>query len=156
MASRKRQRRAEVEAYLQRRAAAGIGDAEFADLLLLLRPISEHDLRKLLRDSEFPISPFCEGVRQDNLDQLERTLTALAGEYDASDAARTKTIRREVITAKDHARFAGRRAKDDARRAEKEEMVRWLLVWLENPPVFPAWVKLRRRTLEAGATHGSG
>ena len=28
--------------------------------------------------------------------------------------------------------------------AEKGEMILWMLTWLENPPVFPEWVRLRR------------
>jgi hypothetical protein len=46
-----------------------------------------------------------------------------------------------VITSKEHARLA---AQNPAKRAEKEEMILWLLTWLENPPLFAAWVRLRR------------
>jgi hypothetical protein len=49
-----------------------------------------------------------------------------------------------VITAKDHSRFAALRSKDEAKRREKEEMVEWMIVWLENPAIFPQWVRLRR------------
>jgi hypothetical protein len=31
------------------------------------------------------------------------------------------------------------------KRAQKDEMVQWMLVWLENPEVFPAWVEIRKR-----------
>jgi hypothetical protein len=34
-----------------------------------------------------------------------------------------------------------------AKRAQKEEMTQWMLVWLENPAIFPAWVEARKRTL---------
>jgi hypothetical protein len=30
------------------------------------------------------------------------------------------------------------------KKAQKEEMIQWMLVWLENPGIFPAWVKLRK------------
>ena len=46
-----------------------------------------------------------------------------------------------VVAAKDHARFAARKPE---RRAEKEEMILWMRTWLENPPLFASWVKLRR------------
>ena len=53
------------------------------------------------------------------------------------------------MQAKDHARLAARSAKiTPEKKVMKEEMVQWLLVWLENPGVFPAWVKLRRLKLE--------
>jgi uncharacterized protein (DUF305 family) len=32
-----------------------------------------------------------------------------------------------------------------AQKEEKEEMAQWMLVWLENPEVFPAWVEARQR-----------
>ncbi len=47
-------------------------------------------------------------------------------------------VRRLVIVAKDHARWASRK------HPEKEEMLLWMTTWLENPAVFPGWVKLRR------------
>jgi hypothetical protein len=31
------------------------------------------------------------------------------------------------------------------KKAQKEEMVQWMLVWLENPGVFPAWADARKR-----------
>ena len=46
-----------------------------------------------------------------------------------------------MIEAKDHARWA---ARNPEKRAEKQEMALWMLTWLENPPLFPQWVKLRR------------
>jgi hypothetical protein len=47
-----------------------------------------------------------------------------------------------VITAKDHARWAAKKA--ETKRPEKEEMMLWMLTWLENPPLFPEWIRLRR------------
>jgi hypothetical protein len=48
-----------------------------------------------------------------------------------------------VITAKDHARLAMRKTNEE-KRALKEEMILWMLTWLENPGVFPIWVALRK------------
>jgi hypothetical protein len=67
----------------------------------------------------------------------------MLGEYENGDAARRTSIRRLVINAKDHARWAARKPE---KRADKEEMALWMLTWLENPPLFPQWVRLRRQT----------
>jgi hypothetical protein len=51
-----------------------------------------------------------------------------------------------VIAGKEHARLAARRAgASDERRVLKEEMAAWMLLWLENPALFPAWLALRKR-----------
>ena len=64
---------------------------------------------------------------------------------------RARYCRRQVIAAKSRAKFlaAGSRASPE-KRTQKEEMVQWMLVWLEDPGVFPAWVEARKRTLTAG------
>jgi hypothetical protein len=38
-----------------------------------------------------------------------------------------------VITARDHAKWT-----------HKDENLLWLTTWLENPPLFPAWSRLRK------------
>ncbi len=122
-----------------------IGEAEWETLETLLAPVSENYLRRLLRDlareSGVSLAPLVDGVRQESFDTLASSLTRLLAEYEQGDAARRSQIRRVVIAAKDHARFAARK---EEIRAEKEEMVEWMLIWLENPPVFPDWVRLRR------------
>jgi hypothetical protein len=118
-----------------------------------------------------------QGVRQQNLEELEASLTDLLHEYQQGDAARRMAVRRLVITAKDHARWAARPVASkkgasmkkvskkntlvkgeqmpgaqgatqtstaESKEAQKEEMVLWLVTWLENPPLFPDWVRLRR------------
>lgn len=114
-------------------------------LRALLAPISDNYLRHLLRDSGVPLAPMVEGVRQESLDALESSLCALLAEYEAGDAARRAQVRKLVITAKDHARLAARREAKDG--FPKEEMILWMLTWLENPPLFPAWIRLRRAAL---------
>jgi hypothetical protein len=113
-----------LAAWLDRTHPRQVGEKEFAELQRDLAPVSESYLRKLLRESGFPLSPTVEGVRQGNLDELEASLLAMLHEYD-------------------HARWAARR-----KPGEKEEMLLWLMTWLENPPVFLEWVKLRRRGVE--------
>ena len=96
-------------------------------------------LRGLLREAGVPLDPLVEGVRQDSFDSLERTLAALAREYAAGDRGVKDACRAAVIEAKDHARWALKR------HPEKQEMIEWMLVWLENPRIFETWVRLRRR-----------
>ena len=135
---------AEFARWLEERRPARIGEAEFAELGSALAPISESYLRQLVRDSGVPLDPMVEGVRQGTLDELEASLLLLLEVYANSDATRRRAVRRLVITAKDHARLA---ARNPARSGEKAEVILWLTTWLENPPLFPAWVPVRRSLL---------
>ncbi len=74
-----------------------------------------------------------EGVRQDTLDNLQRTLLALLGEYERGKQA---DVRKLVIAAKERAKWTS-----------KQENALWMLTWLENPPLFPQWAALRRAAL---------
>jgi hypothetical protein len=139
-------KRAELAAWLDRSRISRIGEAEFEQLRRDLEPVSESYLRKLLRESGAELAPMIEGVRQANLEELESSLLALLAEYQSADPGRRANIRRLVITAKDHARWA---AKKPEKFAEKTEMALWLVTWLENPPVFGEWVRLRKVIIEA-------
>ena len=134
---KKRGKRDDLADWLDRVRPARIGEAEFEQVRSALAPVSESYLRKLLRESGVPLAPLIEGVRQATLNELQSSLLALLDEYSAADAPRRHAIRHVVITAKDHARWAARR------KPEKEEMILWMTTWLENPPLFPDWVKLR-------------
>lgn len=116
----------------------------------MLGPVSDRMLRDLLRESDYPLAPLVEGVRQDDFASLERTLLALAQCYqqaaEAGDTARQKQCRQAAIAAKDHARLVQRNpATGEEKRAQKQEVILWLLTWLENPGVFETWVALRKR-----------
>ena len=135
-----------------------IGETEFADLLRSLAPISENYLIKLLRDSGASLAPVIAGVRQANLEELELSLLALLDEYERGDPPRRTALRNLVITAKDHARWATRRAEaaspgpdtapaPNERESNKPEMILWMVTWLENPSVFREWVRLRKHQL---------
>ncbi len=129
---------------------ASITEAVWADLLSRLAPISESYLRRLLRSTGIPLVPLAAGVCQDSFEELEQTLLDLGREYAgalaAGDRVRAQACRRPVIVAKDHARWVLRNPKTSAaRQAEKEEMILWLLTWLENPGVFADWLRLRKR-----------
>jgi hypothetical protein len=128
--------------WLEEHRPARIGEAEFAQLFTALAPVSESYLRKLVRECGVPLDPMVEGVRQTTFDNLEASLLKLLEEYEHSDAARSMAVRRLVITAKDHARLA---ARIPEKRSEKEEMILWLTTWLENPPVFAEWVRIRKK-----------
>jgi hypothetical protein len=97
-----------------------------------------------LRESGAALSPMVEGVRQGNFDELEASLIRMLDQYKKAGPQRRTAVRRLVIAAKDHARWTSRRPD---KRAEKEEMALWMLTWLDNPPLFPDWVKLRRAQL---------
>lgn len=110
--------------------------------------VSRRALRAGLLKSGLPLDPLVEGVRQEDPGELRRTLTRLAAEYVAAGTERRKAIRALVISARQHAEWASRSRKaDEARRAEKAEMVLWMRTWLENPPLFAAWAVLRLRAL---------
>jgi len=116
------------------------------DLARRLAPVSAKYLRGLLRESGYPLAPLVEGVRQGTLDELERTLIALQREYEQAQAEANREAaslcRELVLEARTHAIFARRRGT-----AGKDEMIEWIRVWLENPPLFEAWVRLRRSEL---------
>jgi hypothetical protein len=137
-----RGKRAAILAWLAESGPARINEAEFVELQTRFSPISERRLREILRSSAIPLDPLVEGIRQDTLEDLERTLLAMFGEYGRSP----KAARRAVIQAKDHARLSMRKA-DDSKRNLKEEMILWMLTWLENPGLFAEWVCLRKRVV---------
>ncbi len=144
--------RARLNAWLDENRPERITELDWARLLEALAPIPERRLRQLLRASGRPLTPLVEGVRQDNFAELERTLLALEAEYrkavETADRSRARAARRMVIDSKGHARLAARNPRTTPpKRAEKEEMALWMLTWLENPAVFPAWVKMRKSYL---------
>jgi len=94
------------------------------------------------------MDPLVEGVRQDSLDHAERTLAALATLY-PNHPRETRAL---VIKAKDLARLTLKRTRDAARRREKEELIEWMIVWVNDPALFPTWVRLRRQAIESRST----
>lgn len=115
-----------------------------------ISPVAANRLRHLLRESGVPLAPLVEGVRQDSAEALERTLCALSGVYETGTLEERSHCRGEVIEARQHALWAMAKLEGDARR-QREEMRAAMLVWLENPGLFPTWVAARRR-LRDGAS----
>jgi hypothetical protein len=142
-------RQAKLAAWLAERAPGEVGLAEFPALLRLLTPVTESDLRRLLRSSGATIHPLVAGVDQASFPALHRSLLALSTCYEEGTPEVRKVARQIVITAKDHAKLAARSHHvSPGKRTEKEEMGTWMLTWLENPVVCPLWAELRAKTLD--------
>jgi hypothetical protein len=136
-----------LRAYLAEQQPQAITDAVWLQLRQELAPVSESYLRDLLRATGLPFDQPWAGIRQHTLDELEQSLREMLGVYRdaiaAGDRERARYCRRQVIAAKDRAKFLAKK------HPQKEEMAQWMLVWLENPEVFPAWVEIRKQNLGA-------
>ncbi|HEX3879713.1 MAG TPA: hypothetical protein VHW24_22170 [Bryobacteraceae bacterium] len=142
-----------VRDYLEREKPEAITEAVWHDLLLRFAPVSESYLRDLLRQTGLPFHQPYAGVRQHDFAELENSLRELLATYEEAQSTgsrdRARYCRRQVIAAKDRAKFlAANPGTPPPKRADKEEMAQWMLVWLENPEVFPAWVDARKRARE--------
>jgi hypothetical protein len=148
----KKSKKALLGEYLREKRLAAVRAHDWKELFQRLEPISESYLRRLLRDTGVPVEAPYGGVSQKTFEELEQSLAEMEQVYsaarDSGDQAQAQYARNAVIEAKEHARFAARHSKTSPeKRAEKEEMIQWMLVWLDNPGVFPAWVKLRKQKM---------
>jgi hypothetical protein len=139
--------------YLAAAQPAAITEAVWLELRANLAPVSEGYLRELLRQTALPFDQPYAGIRQHTFEELEQSLCEMLLVYEEAQAAgnrdRARYCRRQVIGAKDRARFLARDGRTaPEKKAQKEEMVQWMLVWLENPEVFPAWARARQRRSE--------
>jgi hypothetical protein len=142
--------------YLASRQPARITETVWLEARAHLAPVSGSYLRDLLQATGIPVDQPWAGIRQHTFEELESSLREMLEVYRASQTAgdreRARHARRQVIAAKDRAKFAARNPRSNReKRAQKEEMVQWMLVWLENAEVFPAWVEARRRRWQAEA-----
>lgn len=153
MPSAKPTARKRLLAIISDSGVVSVTEEEAARLAAALPDVSPHRLRQLLRETGLELAPMVEGVRQNTFADLERTLRALGQEYEQTgDRARRQAIRALVVEAKDHARLAIRNPKVAPEiRTEREEMIQWMLVWLENPPVFNVWIDTRKRVRDSVA-----
>ena len=154
MASRSSSVKQQVRAFLASRQPPAITEAVWGELLMQLAPVSESYVRELLAATGLPFDQPYAGIRQHTFEELEQTLCEMLRTYSLATAAgnreRARYCRRQVIAAKDRARFLARNTRiPPEKQAQKEEMARWMLVWLENPQVFPAWVEVRKQALSA-------
>jgi hypothetical protein len=142
----------QVREYLALKQPPAITEAVWGELLMRLAPVSDNYVRELLRATGLPFEQPYAGIRQHTFGELEESLGEMLGAYSeakaAGNAERARYCRRQVIAAKDRARFLAHSTRiHPQKQAQKEEMVQWMLVWLENPEVFPAWVEARKRAL---------
>ena len=120
-----------------------VGEAEWAAIQQALPEVDLADLKHL----EMPVEPPWHGVRQQTFGELAESLTAIAGVYEERADLRP-LCRRLVIEAKDHARLAARNTRvSEERRRAKSQMAEWMLVWLSDPALFPAWARLALQNL---------
>ena len=130
--------------WLAARGVTRVTEAVFSEVAAAFPDRKARALRQGLRECGLPLDPVVEGVRQDSLEELARTLIALQHAYQAG--GNQGQIRSMVIESKNHARLAS------LKRPEKLEMIEWMLVWLHDPSLFEVWVGLRLRSLGKGAT----
>ena len=140
--------------FLAQESPPAITKEVWASLLESLAPVSEGYLRRLLRDTGLPFEQPYAGIRQRTFEELERSLRemllAYAAAVAADDREQARYCRRQVIFAKDRAKLVAKNPRTPLEnRARKAEMAQWMLVWLENPEVFPAWVEARKRMMTA-------
>ncbi len=146
----------ELREYLSAERPAAITEAVWRDLLQRFAPVSESYLRELLRATNLPFEQPYAGIRQHRFDELEQSLMEMLAVYSEAAAAgnreRARYCRRQVIAAKDRAKFlAANPGTAPEKQAAKREMAEWMLVWLENPEVFPAWLAARKKNLDKPA-----
>jgi hypothetical protein len=150
VAGRSKSVKQQLRDYLAAERPAAITEAVWGHLLMRLAPVSESYLRELLRATGLPFEQPFAGIRQHTFEELEACLRELGGIYMDAVAAgvreRARYCRRQVIGARERAVFLSRNPRTaPGKRAQKEEMAQWMLVWLESPEVFPAWVDARKR-----------
>ncbi len=123
--------------FVAARGWTAIGELEWRELRAALPDVSE----ATVRGCGIPVdAPWC-GVNAHSFDELEQCLRQLSHVY-AERADLRRYCRDQVIAAKDRARWA---SKSEPKNVMKAEIVEWMLVWLDDPAVFPSWVGLRRQ-----------
>jgi hypothetical protein len=125
-----------------------IGESEWQELRAALSDISE----ATIRGAGLAIAIPWRGVSVHSIDELEESLREFSRVYEARPELR-RYCRDQIIAAKDRARWASLSPRvEENKRALKAEMVQWMLVWLDDPAVFPIWAQLRRNALSGKNT----
>jgi hypothetical protein len=128
-----------------------------------VKPVSRSYLLAILSETPVAITRSLGGLPPDlrgrvhfgSLERAGESLLDLQAEYSRARATahreRAQDCRRAVRQAKDRLRLMLRKPNLPAeKRGEKEEILRWFLVWLETPELFDRWLALRRREPAAG------
>lgn len=126
------------------------------------KPVSRAYVLDVLSETQVPIDPSLGGLPLDLRDRVHfhdraaaaASLTDMTREYEAArasgDKTRSEDCRRAVRKGKDRLKLLLRRTSlSPQKREEKQELLQWFLVWLEAPPLYPAWLELRRRAMGA-------
>lgn len=134
-------------------------EAEVRKELGRQRPVSRSYLLDVLSGTTVEISRSLGGLPVDlrhrvhfaDADQAAASLLDMQREYEAARnggaVERARDVRRAVRKSKDRLRLLPRRpGLSPDKRREKQELLEWFLVWLENPEVFAQWIELRRRS----------
>ena len=161
MAARGSSVKQQVRDYLAEKHPPAITEAVWGELLMRLAPVSESYVRDLLRATGLPFDQPYAGVKQHTFEELEQSLRSMHRVYSEArsqgNRQRAGHCRRQVIAAKDRAKFLAHSPRlTPEKQAQKEEMAQWMLVWLENPEVFPAWVEARKNALSTGLEPQAG
>jgi hypothetical protein len=123
-----------------------VGESEWNELRAALPDVSE----STIRDADISIAQPWQGVAQHTIGDMEESLRELSAVYESRPDLR-RYCRAQVIAAKDRARLISQRpGVEEGKRRMKAEMVEWMLVWLGDPGMFPAWVEVRRRVRKDG------
>ena len=127
-----------------------VGEAEWLELRAAFPEVSEAAIRMC----GIAVAQPWLGVRQHTIDALEASLREFSVVY-ASRPDLRRYCRDQVIGAKTRARFAASSEKViESKRRLKAEMVEWMLVWLDDPAMFPAWAAMRREQMSKGVPNG--
>ncbi len=139
-------KKAAVAQYVSQQNWRGIGRAEWEQLRGEFPDISETTVRGALAELGIPVDQPFAGVATKTFAELETSLIAMAQAYPEN----RNECRALVIAAKDRCRFATLNQKTTPeKRAVKQEMAEWMLVWLGDPAMFAAWVALRKPLLQS-------
>lgn len=131
--------------FITARGWTRVGEVEWAELRQAFPKITPAQLLKAGIAVDQPVR----GVEQHGFDELETSLIELAGIYALRPDLR-RSIRQQVIAAKDRARWASRNSRvEETVRRRKAEMLEWMLIWLDDPAMFETWVRLRRYAMES-------
>jgi hypothetical protein len=149
--------------YLARNQPKCVSEAEFNAIrreviatLKRQRPPSDSYLMDILLTTEVDIDRSLGGIPVDlrnkvhtaSYEQAKASLLVMAEEYaDAADAVRAEDVRRTVRRAKDRVRLLLRGGLSPEKRQAKQEILEWMLVWLENPLVLESWIEIRTRSM---------
>jgi hypothetical protein len=118
----------------------GVGEVspQLFEGLLVKTGASASYLRRLLRQTPLRLHPLVEGVRQDSLENLCRTLSGLSAIY----GVEPKPCRDIVLDSKRHTQILLAR---DPANAWRNQVLLHLNTWLENPAIYPVWSLLQKK-----------